>query len=615
MCGIAGVIGEDRLRAESAVAAMNAQMHARGPDDEGLWSGPMGAGQWLALGSRRLAIIDTSPLGHQPMIDQETGVVIVYNGMTYNYRALRTALEADGALFRSTSDTEVVLRLYISRGPEAIGALDGMFGLAIWDPRSRLLLLARDRLGIKPLYFSATGRGFVFASQVRAILASGAVPMRPNVTGIADYLATGSTVDPSTVIEGIEAVRAGRMLLIRDGQIEHSEFWRPGWSVRDVPWHKAVEGFRERVDAAVRSHLISDVPTSVFLSGGLDSSVIAALASRHSPNIKSISVVFEERTFDEGHFSRLVAARVGTQHHEVRLTSSELTSLLPAAFSAMDQPTFDGVNTYVVAASARQAGLNVSLSGLGADELLDGYGMGRRVRLLTAAGGIPGVIRGHVPLRLMDPTEAHAAKLRAWMVQPGGVTEAHALLRALFLPAEVARLLPWAREMDNPVVDLASVDSESSSDLAWLDMSRYMRNVLLRDTDCMCMANSLELRVPYLDNGVVDFVLSLPNAVRSRRKRLMVDAFHDLLPREVLDRPKQGFLLPLDPWMASTLGDDVAARLRQAPAALEAVLDMDAVQTVWDAFRTTGDHWLRPWSLFSLFTWWSSAQAGMPASP
>jgi asparagine synthase (glutamine-hydrolysing) len=614
MCGIAGALNSDRLRAEAIVSAMNRQMHARGPDDEGLWSGPAGDVGWLALGSRRLAIIDTSPLGHQPMIDQETGVVIAYNGMTYNYRLLRAALEAEGATFRSTSDTEVVLRLYISRGPEAVGALDGMFGLAIWDPRSRLLVLARDRLGIKPLYVAGYGDRFIFGSQVRAILASGAIPMHPNVAGIANFLATGASVDPTTVIEGIEAVRAGGMLLVRDGQVQRSEFWRPGWSVRDVPWHKAVDGFRERVDAAVQSHLISDVPTSVFLSGGIDSSVIAALAAKHSPNIQSVSVVFAESSFDEGAFSRLVAARVGTQHHEVMLNSSDLTGMLPGAFAAMDQPTFDGLNTYAVATAARQASLKVSLSGLGADELLDGYGMGRRTRLLTAAGGIPRLIRSHVPVSLIDPSGTHPEKLSAWMAQPGGVEEAHTLLRSLFLPGEVARLLPGIHAAGSPDGDLASIDPGSSNGLAWVDMSRYMRNVLLRDSDCMCMANSLELRVPYLDNGVVDFALSLPNAVRSRRKRLVVDAFRDLLPPEVLDRRKQGFLLPIGPWMASTLGEEVSAQLREPPQGLRALLDAVAVQSVWDDFRTTGKHWLRPWSLFSLFTWWSSVEAGLPTS-
>lgn len=614
MCGIAGTIGEDRFRGESDVVAMNAQMHARGPDDEGLWSGPTGGGQWLALGSRRLAIIDTSPLGHQPMVDQETGVVIVYNGMTYNYRSLRTGLEADGSSFRSTSDTEVLLRLYVSRGTAAIGALDGMFGLAIWDPRSRLLVLTRDRLGIKPLYFARSGNRFIFASQVRAILASGAIPMRPNVAGIADFLATGAAVDPTTIIDGIESVRAGEMLLVRDGQVERSAFWRPGWSVHDVPWHEAVDGFRERVDAAVQSHLISDVPTSVFLSGGLDSSVIAALAAKHSPNIESVSVVFAEKSFSEGHFSRLVANHVGTQHHEILMSSSDLTEMLPDAFTAMDQPTFDGLNTYAVAAAARQATLKVSLSGLGADELLDGYGLGRRVRLLTAAGSIPRQIRGHVPLSLLDTSGTRSVKLRAWMAQPGGVPEAHTLLRSLFLPAEVARLLPGVDAAGSRDDELAPTDSEPSNDLAWLDMRRYMRNVLLRDTDCMSMANSLELRVPFLDNRVVDFVLSLPDAVRSRRKRLMGDAFRDLLPSEVIDRRKQGFLLPIAPWMASALGGDVAAQLHEPPEALRPIFGMEAVQDVWGAFRASGEHWLRPWSVFALFSWWASAEAAIPAA-
>ena len=313
---------------------------------------------------------------------------------------------------------------------------------------------------------------------------------------IANFLATGSAVDPTTVIDGIQAVRAGEMLLVRDGQVEHSHFWRPNWRVRDVPWHEAVEGFRERLDAAVESHLISDVPTSVFLSGGLDSSVITALAVRQSPNIKSFSVAFAEQSYSEGHFSRLVARHFGTEHHEVMMGSTDLAGMLTEAFAAMDQPTFDGVNTYAVAAAARQAGLNVSLSGLGADELLDGYGMARRVRMLTAAGRVPSLVRPHLPLRILDPSGARAGKLRTWLVHPGSVEDAHTLLRSLFLPAEVAWLVPGVDAVNGFNGGSSIKDRESPTDTAWLEMSRYMRNVLLRDSDCMSMANSVELRAP-----------------------------------------------------------------------------------------------------------------------
>jgi asparagine synthase (glutamine-hydrolysing) len=609
MCGISGALDEDRLRAEATVVAMNARMHARGPDDEGVWSAPAGAGHWLALGSRRLAIIDTSPLGHQPMVDEETGVVIVYNGMTYNFKSLRSSLESGGASFRSKSDTEVVLKLYTQRGRESLAALDGMFGVAIWDPRIESLLLARDRLGIKPLYFTRSCGRFVFASQVRAILTSGATPMRPSVAGIRDYLATGAAVDPTTVVEGIEAVRPGETLIVRDDQIEHFEFWRPSWSVRDVPWHRAVSGFRECLDASVRSHLISDVPTSVFLSGGLDSSVIAGLAARYSPNIRSMSVVFAEHAFDEGQFSRLVARHAGIQHLEVTLTSSRLTSMLPGAFAAMDQPTSDGVNTYVVAVAAREAGLRVSLSGLGADELLDGYRLGRSARILSMAGRMPHWIGGLLPVRLVNSADSRQDKLRAWMAQPGDINQAHRLLRSLFLPEEVARLVPTSTIAGESDRANAHEDPTWAGDLAWLEMSTYLRNVLLRDTDCMCMANSLELRVPYLDNGVVDFVLSLPLAVRSMRKRLIAEAFRDLVPSEVIGRRKQGFVLPIGPWMASTLRDVVATRLSEPPDALRPLFESSSLQGVWDAFQATGRRWLRPWSLYALFTWWASAEA------
>lgn len=614
MCGVAGALGPDRARAELMVDAMNARMHARGPDDEGTWSAPAGAGRWVVVGSRRLAIIDTSPSGHQPMIDEATGVGIVYNGMTYNYRSLRSELEGAGARFRSTCDTEVVLRLYLDRGLDAFAGLDGMFGLAIWDPRSMTLVLARDRLGIKPLYFSHRADGFLFASQVRGLIASGGVAFRPSVAGIADYLATGAAVDPVTVVDGIESVPAGEMVLVHDGRVDHRTFWRPGWTVHDVPGRQAVMDLRERIDASVRSHLISDVPTGVFLSGGLDSSIIAGLAARHSPNIRSLSVAFAEESYSEARFSRLAAARFGTEHQEVVLSSGDLSALLPSAFLAMDQPTFDGVNTYVVAAAAHRAGLKVALSGLGADELLDGYGMRRRALLLSAAGRMPEPVRRGAMGLLARRGRERGGKLRAWLADPGGVTNAYALIRSLFLPHQVDRLMltsPAARDAGGGSGRTASA---APQDLAWMDMSNYMRNVLLRDSDCMSMANSLELRVPYLDNGVVELVLSLPRRVRSRRKRLMVDAFRDLVPAEILGRPKRGFLLPIAPWLASTLGDDVAARLHAPPAALQTHLRADVVAGVWDAFRASGGRWLQPWSLYALFEWWSSVEADAVAT-
>jgi asparagine synthase (glutamine-hydrolysing) len=614
MCGIAGFVSEDQVRAEAAVSAMKMQMHARGPDDDGSWSGPSRPGQWLAMGSRRLAIIDPSPLGHQPMVDRETGVVLVYNGMTYNFRFLRSALEASGAAFISDSDTEVLLRLYLENGPDSLAQLDGMFAVAIWDPRIRTLFLGRDRLGIKPLYFASVGEQLIFASQVRAILASGEIPLRPNDASVADFLATGSPVDPRTIVEGIEAVPAAGLLDFHDGLVHHSAFWRPSWSVADVPWRTAVEGFRECLSESVRSHLISDVPTSVFLSGGLDSSVIAAAAAKESPEVRSISVDFAESSFSEGQFSRRVAAHLRIQHQEVVLRPADLIATLPSVFAAMDQPTFDGVNTYLVAAAAREAGLKVALSGLGADELLDGYGMSRRILFLTRAARLPAAVRNASLIRQVAAAGPGREKLRAWLSQPGGATEAHALLRSLFLPPDIAGLVPRATRVPQPAKLEAVGGSDVAADnIAWSEMHTYMRNVLLRDTDCMCMANSVELRVPFLDNGVVDFVMSLPEAVRSRRKLLIVEAFRDLLPPQVLARRKHGFLLPIGPWMLSTLGDEVGAQLRQPPDALRPLFDTDAVGDVWNTFRATGERWLRPWSLFALFKWWTAAEAEVRA--
>ena len=390
MCSIAGILGtEDR---EPVVRMNEAQRH-RGPDDQGVAL----CGK-VVLGNTRLAIIDTSAAGHQPMNDPVSGNWITYNGETYNFKELRPEL---GGEWASNTDTEVVLRAYGKWGVDAFRRLRGMFALALWDDSRKRLLLARDPLGIKPLYYYVAKDQLVFASELRALLASGLVPRRLSSPGVDSYLANGSVAAPLTIVEGVRQLLPGHYLEV-DESLRLKEIEFPVTSSTRGPDRKdeAVARLRAELEESVGLHLVSDVPLGVFLSGGMDSSALVALMSRVSTQRpKTFSVVFDEAAFSEASFSRAVAERFQTEHQEIRLSEDRLLRLLPQALAAMDQPTMDGVNTFVVSQAVKNAGVTVALSGLGGDELFAGYPSFRRAlklnsmpvaarRVLGAASGI-----------------------------------------------------------------------------------------------------------------------------------------------------------------------------------------------------------------------------------
>ncbi len=606
MCGIAGVVADGGLDVRRAVRVMCDRMIARGPDDGGVIAGTLGTSAF-ALGNRRLAIIDPTPDGHQPMIDESRGASIVFNGTIYNYRELREELTRDGERFASGCDTEVVLKAYGRFGARCVERLQGMFAFAIHDPVRGELFMARDRLGIKPLYYWHQGPSFVFASQVRALLATGAIPPTLSRDAMRSYLAYGAVSEPLAAIEGVRALPAGHTATLRDGALTLERYW----SVHNVTQRalgrpEAVSELRARLDETVRAHLVSDAPLGVFLSGGLDSSVLAALASRHDDRVRTVSVEFDDPAFSEARYMEMVARHIGSEHTRVTLRPDELRADLGGAFTAMDQPTFDGINTYIVSRAAAGAGLKVALSGLGADELFGGYGHTGRIASLDALRRLPAPARALVGRGAGLAPNGNSAKLAAWLSNSAG-TDAHGLLRRLYLPDEVARMTVDAPAPSalNVRPDLPLPTSRRLSTGA-RDLETYTKNVLLRDTDAMSMAHSLEVRVPYLDHALAEWALSLPASVRGRRKSLLVDATRDLLPAAIFERRKQGFVLPLARWMRHEMRDEIEAALRHPPDALAAMISKDAMGDIWDEFARDGLRWLRPWSLYALCRWTES---------
>ena len=613
MCSISGIfsVGQTLPGLREAVQRMNAAQRHRGPDDEGLAQIEFEGGEVL-FGSTRLAIIDTTLAGHQPMNDPVTGNWITYNGETYNFKDLRR--EIDDAPWLSNTDTEVVLRAYGKWGVDAFRRMRGMFAVAIWDEAKHELVLARDPLGVKPLYYHLTNNQLLFASELRALLASGLVPRRLNTAGLKSFLSNGSVASPLTIVENIKQLSPGHCLHVRAdpaGKIElrETEFIVANSDSIEHGRDEAVARLRSELEESVRLHLVSDVPLGVFLSGGMDSSTLVALMSRMNERPKTFSIVFDETAFTEAPFSRSVAERFNTDHSEIRLTEDRLIEILPDAIAAIDQPTMDGINTFVVSSAVKDAGITVALSGLGGDELFAGYPSFRRAmklatmshtskRVLRAAAGV-----GRVALN--GSVQRH----KFWQLanSDGAPEDVYRISRQLFSSESV-------RQMTGRDVRNDSNNGNHTSDvinaISRLELQGYMTNTLLRDTDAMSMAHSLEVRVPFVDTKVVNYVLSLPgewklSAKNSVPKPLLAEALADLLPRDFLARPKVGFTLPFEKWLQRNLRSEVSSVFKDARCLSAAGLDPKMVEKIWDNFlekpRAVG--WSRPWSLYVLSKW------------
>ena len=598
MCSISGLFQTKPLTTEAvrAVEQMNAALRHRGPDDCGIWKN----GE-VALGNTRLAIIDTSSAGHQPMLDPETGNCITYNGETYNFKTLS---ESIGLTLRSKSDTEVVLHAYRAFGTDVFSKLRGMFALAIWDNQKRELVLARDRFGIKPLYYYVANDCLLFASELRALVATGLVPRKLSRAGLDSYLANGSVAAPLTIVEGVRQLLPGHYLRVNSNlEFTITKFANnhlaPG--VRPHNRTDAVAQLRAELEESVRMHLVSDVPLGVFLSGGMDSSALVALMSKvNGQPPKTFSVVFEETDLSEEQHSRLVAKRFETDHCEIRLREDQLLEMLPDAIAALDQPTMDGINTFAVSKAVKSAGLTVALSGLGGDELFAGYPSFRRAlkfaalpnaskQVLRAAAGVgQHVLNGSVQQQ----------KFWALAESDGSPEEVYRISRQLF---SIGLATNGKQNGNGDVVNKISQ----------LELQGYMANTLLRDTDVMSMAHSLEVRVPFVDAKVVDYALSLPGEWKLDQRQngvpkpLLADALSDLLPRDFLARKKMGFTLPFEKWMQGRMRAEISSVFASDLQLSEAGLVANDVRELWRKFlrapRAVG--WTRPWSLFVLAQW------------
>jgi asparagine synthase (glutamine-hydrolysing) len=603
VCGIfgyltqrSGVGGRERL--EQALAALR----HRGPDDEAtleLTSGDVRCG----LAFTRLAIIDLSPAGRQPMTTADGRYTLVFNGEIYNHPELRAELEAGGARFRGHSDTEVLLEAFARWGKSVIVRLRGMFAFGVWDHVERRLTLARDHMGIKPLYFAASPAGLAFSSEVRALLATGFAEARPSRRAIASYLSTGSVSEPDTIHEGVAPLLPGHVLEYQHGHARITPYWTlplPTLPPRDPA--AALEDLRDTLAEACRLRLIADVPLGVFLSGGMDSTAIATFAARASNRpLSTFTVTFDEEAFSEERQAAEVARRIGSEHRQVRLSGTDLIASMPDAIAALDQPSVDGYNTYFVSRAARAAGLKVALSGLGGDEVFAGYQsfsrFGRLLSMGRAAGrAAHGIKKALHRLDPLGPMPQRARKLLAALGTGGAPAETYAVMRSMFDTAQVGALLApaFADEAElcpvnvpeglEALVTTGRMDPENA--YSALEISNYLRNTLLRDTDVMSMRHALEVRVPLVDHVLVEKVLRLPGAMKRARdinKPLLAEAVGDL-PPSVLYRNKMGFCLPFGDWLKGPLKPWAEEMLLGRPARDVGFLDPSATARLWRAF-------------------------------
>ena len=640
MCGICGIWGAEEHK---SIEPMVGALHHRGPDDSGIYQDDT-----VALGMARLAIIDLSPAGHQPMSNAEKTIWIVYNGELYNFQSERELLEAEGYTFKSHSDTEVVIRLYERYGDDFLKRLRGMFALAIYDKRQgpgrERLLLARDQVGIKPLLYTRIGGRLIFASEIKALLASRMVKPQIDPVSLRLLLTYGSIYQPHTMLQGIKMLLPAHRLIIEGGRERIEHYWSFGLDrypdLRDQPYDELVKHVGNALEESVRLHMVSDVPVGAFLSGGVDSSFTVGLMTRIAGSrVKTFSVGFEAEgaSLDETDEAGQAARFFGADHTRVVVHGNDIHDRLSHIICSLDQPSVDGVNSYFVSMVARQA-VTVAISGTGGDELFAGYPWFTQMALYEQQ-------IGRQPQNMATRALSHLAEqpvfdpflFGRWgdslnkMRNNAGFLAHYANTFHIFGILGAARLAaPHLRRVMGagraPAYDLEPNDELSYGAaverVTALCLRGYTKNQLLRDIDAMSMAHSLEVRVPFLDVPLIDLSLSMPVSAKlgnvsnitnsyqatyreSGSKKILVDAGRrmGILPESIDLQPKRGFTFPMDYWLLNSLRDAMEDALSEQSTRARGLLQPQEVEQVKQDFLDGKTHWTQPWLLMVLELW------------
>ena len=566
MCGINGIFGLENIsEPHKVIEDMNSALAHRGPD-----SGRVFSNNLVALGHRRLSIIDTSENGNQPFFSKDRNLVLVFNGEIYNYIELKQELKE--YKFVSNTDSEVVLASFLKWGKDCVKKFNGMFAFAIWNEINQELFISRDRLGIKPLYYTESNQNFAFSSELRSLLKSKITPAVLDKNSLVEYLRYQTVHAPRTIIENVYSIPAGHSLLLTDNERILEKYWSlENPSIVGNTSNRALirERIRELLKSSIELRMRADVPFGAFLSGGIDSSAIVALMSQEAElPVSTFSVVFNELEFSEAKYARIIADKYKTNHHEILITARDFLEDIPNALQAMDHPSGDGPNTYMVSQVTKNAGVKMALSGLGGDEIFAGYDIFKRsIKLeknkwIRSFAGVFRSLAGKA-LTLAQPTIA-AHKIAEILSQEYfDLPHAYCINRKILFDKEIQKLLTNDNIKYNAILDRSKeIDhlTDNSkfgvlSKVSALEIDTYMSNVLLRDSDQMSMAHSLEVRVPFLDHRLVEYGLILSDEVKFPHspKQLLVESLGELIPTEIVNRRKMGFTLPWDSWMKNEL--------------------------------------------------------------
>ncbi len=550
MCRIAGIISPNPDGLYSRVKAMCDVMKHGGPDDEGIY---LDSERGICLGNRRLAVQDLSRAGHQPMQAGDNSLWITFNGEIYNYKELRSELRELGHYFNSDTDTEVILKAYQHWGTSSFARLNGMFAFALVDHSTQKTFLLRDAGGIKPLYYSLHNEGLVFASEVKAFKKSGIVFSSDEHWKIY-LLALGHIPEPYTTLKSVLSLPKGHLLTFNNkthtGHIR--KIFSYSYSSRIIEKAEAVAKVQEQLKLAVKSHLIADAEIGVFLSGGLDSSIVTLLANEfQGRQLNTLSIDLEETDYSEKKYQQLISRQTEGHHSDYRINYQDFKANFGEILTAMDQPSTDGINSWFVSKCAQESGLKAVLSGLGADELFGGYPSFRRTSTIKALKKLPkNVLRSagkHPDLKYK----------RLFYLSYDNPLGEYLFSRGFFTPQTIADILDadvWQIDqlLQNYPVDLQFDSLNGGNRASWLELNLYMQNQLLKDVDYMSMSHGIEVRVPFLDRDLVQLVLSIDPAIKFsglQPKSLLIDAFKYLLPEKIYKRPKMGFSFPFQEWM------------------------------------------------------------------
>ena len=626
MCGICGILAfNDRFALdETTLVRMRDTMIHRGPDDAGVL---LRDSERVGLAHRRLSIVDLSPAGHQPMSNEDGTIWITYNGEVYNHGSLRAELEAKGHRFRSRTDTEVILHLYEEEGLDCVMRLHGMFAFAIWDGPRRELFLARDRVGVKPLYYAISSSGFTFASEAKALLEHPAMPRDLDEEALTDYLTFAFTPPPRTMYRGISKLApAERMIVRADGAFERSRYWMPfsarvSGEVAQMSENEMVGRIRELLLASISERMMSDVPFGVFLSGGVDSSAnVALMAELTDRPVRTFSTAPRGHArYNELQYARLIVDRYATDHHEILIDETDMEEVIPWMIYHEDEPIADwtAVPQHFVSRLARDSGTVVIQCGEGADELFHGYkGYADHRRYVASFQRVPQPLRRALGTGAARVTRGvgrgirHGEALydagRSPLPYWGGALCFRGEIKDRVLHGDQPPAGSYAtvernwREADTLGADLFQK-------ITYVELKQRLPELLLMRLDKIAMANSIEGREPFLDHRLVEFALALPPAMKVRRgiaKYALKRAVSDLLPEEVLSRPKQGFGTPMEEWLRGNFGLRAQKSIRNSTLAQRNLLDHELIDRLFAAHRAGRGDWSKHlWNVYNLSLW------------